>query len=104
MNSVNLTNLKTKEVVDLENGKRLGHIIDIVINDCTGKIIGIIVPGEKGICFFHSDEIFIQWCNIKCIGEDVILVKHGGEKCKDYTNDCCKDFNNCCCQSQDPNC
>ena len=43
----------------------------------TGTLTSIIVPGSNR--FFSmissSNDIVIQWQNIKCIGEDVILVE-----------------------------
>ena len=44
----------------------------------TGKITSIIVPGgtNKILNFFSSNnDIIIEWENIKCIGEDLILVE-----------------------------
>ena len=66
--------LRSKEVVNIYDGKCLGKIIDISFDNYTGKIIGFIVPGIKKV-FKKSEDIFIPLELIKKIGEDVILVK-----------------------------
>lgn len=68
--------LREKEVINVSDGKRLGRIIDIALH-CSGRVVGIVVPGEKK--FFKnvsgSDNIFIPWKNVLKIGDDVILVE-----------------------------
>lgn len=67
---------KHKEVININNGKRLGYVQDVCADLESGSITDIIVPGEKGIkgMFRSNDDIVIRWEKIKCIGEDVILV------------------------------
>lgn len=71
---ISFNDLKIKEVVNLYNGKRLGHIIDIVFDSMSCKVLGVIVPAEKKL-FQKKDDIFISIDKIKKIGDDVILVK-----------------------------
>ncbi|HEY8419398.1 MAG TPA: YlmC/YmxH family sporulation protein [Clostridia bacterium] len=67
--------LRKKDVINLVDGRRLGKIIDVVF-DIRGRIEGFVVPGfKKWAVFKTTDNIFIRWCNIKKIGEDVILVE-----------------------------
>ncbi len=65
--------LKEKEVINLSNGKRLGHIVDLIFDLKETKVRGIIVPGEKKL-FKKSEDIFISFRQIKTIGDDVVLV------------------------------
>ena len=67
---------KHKEVVNIKNGKRLGYVQDVCADLETGTITSIIVPGSNKILniFSSSNEIVIPWQNIKCIGDDLILV------------------------------
>lgn len=67
---------KHKEVINIKNGKRLGHVQDVTADLKTGTITSIIVPGNsKMFNIFASDsEILIPWENITCIGDDIILV------------------------------
>ena len=65
-----------KEVVNINNGKRLGFVQDVCANVETGRITSIIVPGGKKLMsmFAKEDDIVIEWEKIKCIGDDIILV------------------------------
>ena len=66
-----------KEVVNINNGKRLGFVQDVCANLETGRITSIIVPGSKKLMsmFSKEDDIVIEWEKIKCIGDDIILVE-----------------------------
>lgn len=68
---------KHKEVVNITNGKRLGYVQDVCADLETGMITSIIVPGNNKVLnlFSSNNEIIIPWQNIKCIGEDLILVE-----------------------------
>jgi len=74
---VTLTELQLKEVILMEDGRRLGNISDLEINPNTGKIEAIIlfVKDKKGNFFSKSDELIIAWNQIVRIGSDVILVR-----------------------------
>lgn len=67
-----------KEVINITDGRRLGYVQDVCANLETGNITAIIVPGgsNKFLSFFSSsNDIVINWENIRCIGEDLILVE-----------------------------
>ena len=68
---------KHKEVVNITNGKRLGFVQDVCADLETGMITSIIVPGNNKILsiFSSANDIVIPWQNIKCIGDDLILVE-----------------------------
>ena len=68
---------KHKEVVNINNGKRLGYVQDVCVDLETGTITSIIVPGSNKVLnlFSQNNEIVIPWQNIKCIGDDLILVE-----------------------------
>lgn len=65
--------LKEREIINVYDGKKLGRVIDIVFNNETGVVRGIIVPGDKKM-FHRVDDVFIPIEKIKRIGNDVILV------------------------------
>ena len=69
-----LSDLQNKDVLNYEDGKVIGKIIDVIISD--GKIDKLIVEKYKFIIsmFTSHNEIEIPWENISKIGEDVILV------------------------------
>lgn len=68
---------KHKEVVNIKNGKRLGFVQDVCADLETGMITSIIVPGSNKLLnmFTQGNDIVIPWQNIKCIGDDLILVE-----------------------------
>ena len=68
---------KHKEVINIKDGKRLGFVQDVCANLEDGTITSIIVPGSNKVIsmFTSSNDIVIPWQNIKCIGDDVILVE-----------------------------
>ncbi len=57
--------------------KDFGFVQDVCADFETGRITSIIVPGNNKILnmFSSNNDIVIQWQNIKCIGDDVILVE-----------------------------
>ena len=67
---------KHKEVVSIKDGRRLGFVQDVTANLDDGMITSIIVPGSTRFLgmFSGNNDIIIPWQNIKCIGEDIILV------------------------------
>ena len=67
---------KHKEVININDGKKLGFVQDVCADLETGTITSIIVPGNNKFMgmFSGGNEVVIAWDKIKCIGEDVILV------------------------------
>ncbi|NGP44331.1 YlmC/YmxH family sporulation protein [Bacillaceae bacterium SIJ1] len=73
---VKMSSLQAKDVVNVADGKRLGHIGDFEISLSTGKIESIVIPGEgKMLGFKRDSEIVIPWSQIVKIGSDVILIR-----------------------------
>ena len=70
---ISYTELRSKEVVNINSGARMGKIIDMIIDSNGKNVLGVVVPGVRKI-FRASEDIFIPWCNITKIGSDVILV------------------------------
>ena len=69
--------LRCKEVVNVVDGKKLGHIVDIVFDLQSGVICGLVVPGDKNFwnIFKSGGELFIPYNQICKIGDDTILVE-----------------------------
>lgn len=66
------TYLRSKDVVNVADGKRLGKICDVVFSYPENCVLGIVAPGSKNI--FKRNEVFIEMSAITKIGDDVILV------------------------------
>lgn len=69
--------LKSREVINVCDGARLGHVCDIEIDECTGQLLSLIIPGESKLfgLIKSDEEIVIPYCSIKKLGDDVILVE-----------------------------
>lgn len=67
---------KHKEVISINDGRRLGFVQDVCADLKSGNITSIIVPGtSKPFSFLSANnDIVITWDKIKCIGDNVILV------------------------------
>lgn len=54
-----------------------GYVQDVTADLESGVITSIIVPGNSSRIniFINNNEIVIPWKQIKCIGEDIILVE-----------------------------
>ncbi len=67
-----LSDLQLKEIVNISNGKRIGVIIDVVVDE-KGSIKNLVLEEKRGRKFSH-DEYNISWSQIVKIGDDIILV------------------------------
>ena len=79
---LSFSQLRAKEVINTQDGRRLGKVCDIALCYPENRWIGIVVPGGRG--FFRKNDLFIELKNIVKIGEDVILVNVGfprGQNC-----------------------
>jgi len=58
-------------------GKDFGFVQDVCADLESGNITSIIVPGSNKLLsmFSNTNDIVIPWQQIKCIGDDVILVE-----------------------------
>lgn len=72
-----ISDLQAKDIVNLETGKRLGHLTDLDLNLDNGQIEAIIISstGKVMSLFGKDEEVIIPWSNIIKIGSDVIMVK-----------------------------
>ena len=68
-----LSELQNKDIVSIRDGKKIGNIVDISINN-EGYINGLIIQKVKFSLFRGTNDEEIKWNQIKKIGEDVILV------------------------------
>ena len=69
-----LSDLQNKDIVNVEDGKKIGKIIDVVIDE-QGNMKALIVQRTKMLNMFsNASEIEVKWNQIKKIGTDVILV------------------------------
>jgi YlmC/YmxH family sporulation protein len=76
-----LDNIRSKEVIDIQTGERLGYIDDVEMNLSTAGINAFIIYGSKR--FFgilgRDENIMIPCDSIEVIGNDVLLIKRTEE-------------------------
>lgn len=72
-----LSDLQSKDVISVTDGKKIGNIIDIKIVETTGQIDALVVEPSRPFLnvFGGRQEFEVHWQDIEKIGEDVILVK-----------------------------
>ena len=70
-----LSDLQIKDIVNINDGRKVGRIVDAEITN-EGKINYLIIEERKGLKNFmsQSNETTITFMQIKKIGSDVILV------------------------------
>ena len=69
-----LSDLQNKDIVSVSDGKNIGSIIDVNINN-NGNIESLVIEANKKFLSFNKDnDYIIDWKDITKIGEDVILV------------------------------
>lgn len=79
--------LRSKTVVNLSDGRKLGRIIDLVYDEVTAKVLGLVVPSGRSFMFFRArEDIFIPYHCICKIGEDTILVELGAPQPREQPN------------------
>ena len=77
-----ITQMRCKEVVDIQSGSRYGCVGDLEIDLGTGRVHALVVPGRLrlfGLLGREREKVF-PWSAIRCFGEDIILVDGGEEK------------------------
>ncbi|MBQ9113940.1 MAG: YlmC/YmxH family sporulation protein [Clostridia bacterium] len=73
---LSFSELRAKEVVNTQDGKKLGKVCDVALCYPENRWLGIVVPNGRGFAF-KKNELFIDLKHIVKIGEDVILVNIG---------------------------
>ena len=70
-----LSELQTKKIISITDGKNIGTIIDVNILD-DGKVESLVLESTRNFFSLNKElDTQISWNNITKIGEDVILVK-----------------------------
>ena len=73
-----LSDLQNKDIVNVNDGRNIGNIIDVKIDESNGSILSFVIEPNKN--FFRifnkvgTNDTEIKWNSITKIGEDVILV------------------------------
>ncbi len=67
-----------KEVINLNDGRRLGYVRDAEIDIDSGSVRALVIPGR--LRFFgllgRESDIIVPWSSIERLGEDIIFIRH----------------------------
>ena len=66
-----LSDLQLKEIINISNGKRIGTIVDVLVDE-KGYINSLVLEDRRGRKF-SREEYNILWNQIVNIGDDIIL-------------------------------
>ena len=71
-----LSDLQNKYIVNINDGRNIGNIIDVKIDENSGAIISLVIEPNKSFFSFARGKVDteIGWNTIERIGEYVILV------------------------------
>lgn len=67
-----LSELQLKEIINISNGKRIGIIVDVIV-EANGNIQKLVLEERRGRKF-SKEEYEISWNQIIKIGDDIILI------------------------------
>ena len=73
---ITFSQLRAKEVINTQDGKKLGKVCDVVLCYPENKWLGIVAPNGRAFGF-KKNGLFIDLKQIVKIGDDVILVNIG---------------------------
>lgn len=76
-----LSDIRQKEIININNGERMGYVDDFEVNLEKGYIEALIISeGGKILGLFgKNSETIIKWSDIVRIGTDTILVDYKGD-------------------------
>lgn len=71
-----ISEIREKEIININNGERMGYVYDFELDLEKGRITGIVLSGGGKVLglFGKTMDIVVDWNNIKKIGTDTILI------------------------------
>lgn len=76
---MHLSDLQTKEIIDITTGRRMGIIIDVIV-ESSGKIKSLVLQEKKIKKFSVKEDLEVTWNEIIKIGDDIILIDTRNKK------------------------
>ena len=72
-----LTELRKKDVIQVQTGVNLGRADDLRLNEQTAQVEGIILFGRARLfgLLGRQPDLFIPWQEITQMGQEVVLVR-----------------------------
>lgn len=68
-----------KDVIDIKSGRKLGELVDVELDERSGRITALVVPGPSRMWGLLGNEkdMIIPWTKVVRIGPHCILVDWG---------------------------
>ena len=81
---IRFADLQCKEVICVNDGRRLGFVTDVQIEVPEGNVVAVVVPGPCRVFGLGArhDDFVIPWKCIRRIGPDIVLVDIKPEECR----------------------
>lgn len=72
-----LSELQRKDIINVNDGRIIGRIIDAEINENDGSLVSLVIEKSKYMrnLFNSEGDITIKYEQIKKLGSDVILIE-----------------------------
>ncbi len=72
-----ISELGLKDIVNLVDGAKLGPVKDVYIDLETGRVLSLVLSGEKKYfrIFGAGNDVVVNWDKIKKVGVDTVLVE-----------------------------
>ncbi len=73
-----IAEMRNKEVINLQDGTRLGFVSDVEIDTENARLTTVIIYGKARLfgLLGRTQDMLIPWENISIIGDETILVHH----------------------------
>jgi len=74
---IKVSELESKDFINIADGSRLGPIRDMHINLENGKVEALVLQGSRKVLgrFGSGRDLVVPWHKIKTVGVDTVLVE-----------------------------
>lgn len=81
-NKMRFSQIRRCEVINIRTCRRLGYVVDMELDIKEGIVKAFLVPATTRFCWWFTkyQEYVISWCDVRQIGEEIILVDIDEEK------------------------
>lgn len=69
-----LSDIVGKPIVSGENGKKLGQVSDLLLDDSKGRLVGVVVSNG----WLHKEQV-LPFPDVQTFGGDAVITRSGGE-------------------------
>lgn len=83
--NVRLADLRNKEVINVNDGTRLGYVCDLEVNLEQARVLSLVIDGRPRLfgILGREEDVVIPWDMVQTIGDDTILVHYAAPEPKE---------------------